>query len=196
MPMKPGDYCYHGHRLTADDIRHYRGRTFCKLCHQEYQRQWAQKHGLSGRTVEQRFWQKVKQLPGGCWEWMGTILATGYGQFVIKRKPFMAHRVSYEMLIGPIGEGLYIDHLCRNPRCVNPSHLEPVTPRENVMRGETIVARFAKKTHCPKGHPYDAENTYRIKTGGRACRACMRERCRRRREKQRLASLEAKTNRR
>jgi hypothetical protein len=92
------------------------------------------------------------------------------------------HRVAYELLVGPIPEGLELDHLCRNTRCVNPEHLEPVTGRENLMRAvSSWAAKNAAKTHCPQGHPYDEENTKVKRDGGRACRACGREFMRRKR---------------
>lgn len=81
-----------------------------------------------------------------------------------------AHRVAYEEIMGPVPEGLELDHLCRTRSCVNPSHLEPVTHRENMNRGDVATRR---KTHCPKGHPYDEENTG-IYNGYRNCRACAR----------------------
>lgn len=89
----------------------------------------------------------------------------------------LAHRFAYEDIVGPILEGLTIDHLCRVRHCVNPAHLEPVTHLENVRRGNGGLNQLAK-THCPKGHPYDEENTYRLpsRPSGRYCRACRRER--------------------
>ena len=74
----------------------------------------------------------------------------------------LAHRVAYELEVGPIPKGLTIDHLCRTHGCVRPSHLEPVTPRENVLRGQTIPAKNANKTHCLRGHEFTPENTYRF----------------------------------
>ena len=111
----------------------------------------------------------------GCWNWAGSLSRYGYGR--IRGKPErLAHRVVYELLVGPIPEGLQLDHLCRNPRCVRPDHLEPVTHRENLLRGETFAARHAGKTHCPAGHPYDDANTYISKRGQRKCRKCAAER--------------------
>jgi hypothetical protein len=109
--------------------------------------------------------------PSGCWFWEGSTHAAGYGCYGAR----LAHRLSYEAFIGPIPDGLTLDHLCRNRRCVNPRHLEPVTIAENVLRGESLPARNARKTHCPKGHPYDESNTYiSPRTGWRQCRACQR----------------------
>lgn len=96
-----------------------------------------------------------------CWEWGGRI-CNGYGYSAGKR----AHRLVYELLVGLIPEGLVLDHLCRNKRCVNPAHLEPVTQRENMARWAATI------TECAKGHPFDEVNTYRKPNGGRGCRAC------------------------
>lgn len=118
----------------------------------------------------------------GCWLWTGKIKASGYGMFAIKvdgswtYRP--AHRFVYENHVGPIPEGLDIDHLCRNRACVNPQHLEPVTRSENLRRGIGFIARCAKATHCPQGHPYSGDNLLtRVKTTGvvgRECRTCVR----------------------
>lgn len=108
----------------------------------------------------------------GCWEWTGPLSTAGYGQLFIEGKNRPAHRISYEAHVGPIEDGLHIDHLCRNRKCVNPSHLEPVTPLENIMRGEGIMAQNARKTHCDRGHEFDAGNTYLMPDGNRMCRTC------------------------
>jgi hypothetical protein len=115
--------------------------------------------------------QKVGITPG-CWEWLGYKEPQGYGR-VGRNKA--AHRVVYELLVGPIPEGLTLDHLCRNRGCVNPAHLEPVPRGENVLRGATITARAKAAQTCPSGHPYEGENLYVYPRGARGCRACNRE---------------------
>lgn len=126
-----------------------------------------------------RFVAKVSMPddPDDCWLWTAHKVHDGYGKFWLDGRHVLAHRVSYEWLVGPIPDGLQIDHLCRVRHCVNPAHLEPVTQRENLLRGETILAANAAKTHCPSGHAYDDENTC-VSGGWRYCRACNRERMR------------------
>ena len=110
----------------------------------------------------------------GCWLWFKNRMIHGYGRFSVEDKDVLAHRWSYEHFIGPIPTGLTLDNLCRNRSCVNPNHLEPVTNRENILRGEGITAKNACKTYCLRGHPFDDLNTYHDKGGGRRCKTCMR----------------------
>lgn len=93
------------------------------------------------------------------------------------------HRVAYEMLVGKIPEGMLLDHLCRNPSCCNPDHLEPVTPQENLLRGEGITSKNAAKTHCPNGHEYTPDNTWISKLNQRHCKTCRARRQRERKER-------------
>ena len=118
--------------------------------------------------------------PSGCWLWEAPNDGDGYGQMSIGGKHVRVHRFAYELLVGPIPPGLQLDHLCRVRACVNPMHLEPVTSRENSMRGDAVQARNAAKSHCVNGHEFTAANTYTAK-GYRECRACARERMQRRR---------------
>jgi len=118
-----------------------------------------------------RFWAKVDKTRE-CWLWLGAK-TTGYGVMRLRGKNVLAHRFAYEDIVGSIPEGLQIDHLCRNPSCVNPSHLEVVTNKENCLRGESPNAINARKTHCDNGHPFDEQNTYvRPDNGQRQCRIC------------------------
>lgn len=111
----------------------------------------------------------------GCWLWEGGISFKGYGAVYVPgvgTRP--AHRASYEAFVGPIPEGLHIDHLCRVRCCVNPAHLEPVTPRENVLRGVVGCRDVCRRG----GHPMTGHNV--IAEGDRRrCRACLRARERR-----------------
>ena len=127
--------------------------------------------------LEVRFWAKV-QKTDGCWTWTGARSGVGYGVFNLGPRGAgfdVAHRVSYRLLIGPIPKGLHLDHLCRNTMCVRPDHLEPVTPRENVMRSHAPNVLLSHRGKCARGH--DASESYRRKDTNRvvSCRACRRE---------------------
>lgn len=124
-----------------------------------------------GEEVGERFWAKV-QKTDDCWLWTAGQAGAGYGQFSVRGTHVYAHRWSYEQAKGAIPEGLVIDHLCRNRLCVRPSHLEAVTQRTNVLRGETLPAQEVALTHCLRGHEFTPENTRITPTGTRACRPC------------------------
>jgi hypothetical protein len=126
---------------------------------------------FAGMDGSVRLWAKV-DLRGAfeCWPWLGTRTKQGYGQFQVGgrgSRQLRAHRAVYEALVGPIPEGLVLDHLCRNRACVNPAHLEPVTNAENLRR----QVPPAPSPACPAGHLRTPENTYRFKDGNR-CRPC------------------------
>ncbi len=146
-----------------------------------------------GDPIE-RFWGKVDKaglVPvhrpelGSCWMWIESC-QKGYGSFYLNGRKVGAHRFAYELLVGPVPDGLELDHLCHNDsgcaggpcvhrRCVNPSHLEPVSHRENMIRGATFIAPNLAKTHCVNGHEFTSENTYTWH-GTRQCRTCHRTR--------------------
>lgn len=110
-----------------------------------------------------------------CWVWTSTIDKDGYAAFSFQGKQVKAARWAYEFMLHDIPKGLHLDHLCRTRSCVNPWHLDPVTPRVNFLRGNqpgTLGARQRAKVKCPQGHPYDEENTRVRSSGARTCRAC------------------------
>lgn len=141
-------------------------------------------------ATQRRFWEKVRERPAdGCWEWLGARSPKGYGQFSIGAgEVWLAHRVSYTLHVGPIGDGMTVDHLCHNKWCVNPLHLDQVTRGENAARawrdglvgGNHGGAINRAKTHCKRGHEYAGDNLYTDPRGDRYCRACKREADRRR----------------
>lgn len=131
------------------------------------------------------FCSKVQASASGCWEWTGYKSDQGYAVLRSGGRRWQAYRFSYEVFIGEIGEGLYLDHLCRNPSCVNPLHLEPVTNKENVLRGIGPSAQNARKVTCINGHPFT-----RIATdGSRRCQTCMTIAARQQREANGAAGL-------
>lgn len=123
-----------------------------------------------------RLFAKIDSESGACWLWTGAKTWNGYGLFGVGGLVQLAHRVVYELLEGPIPKGLTLDHRCRVSPCTNPAHLEPVTMRQNILRGSGITAREARQTHCKHGHPFDEVNTRWRPTGGRDCAICRRQR--------------------
>jgi len=145
----------------------------CRACYRAYR----------GRTALERFWAKV-DLNGPlwdstpCWPWAAGLV-DGYGKFWVNGRHVRAHRFAYETYVGPIPEGMELDHLCRNRACVNWEHMEVVVHQVNILRGIAPSALNAAKTHCPEGHPLDGLNTL-IWGGKRRCRTCHREWARKR----------------
>lgn len=124
-------------------------------------------------TLEERLLRLVEyDTNGGCWLWGGSIDRAGYGRAMgHSRRSVGVHRLSFEHFVGPLAEGYEIDHLCRVLSCLNPAHLEQVTPRENVLRSNGPAALNARKEVCAKGHPYIEPNIIWEGTK-RVCRAC------------------------
>lgn len=135
-----------------------------------------------------RFWEKVDKTQD-CWLWTAAPTSQGYGSFYrIDRSRVYAHVFAFLTCKGPIAEGLELDHLCRNPLCVRPDHLEAVTHRENVLRGIGLTAQNAAKTHCKNGHELTPENLstpHKNQPVARLCRACRRIKSAKRRERER-----------
>jgi hypothetical protein len=141
-----------------------------------------------GTDLAQRFWSFVERgNPSDCWLWISGVSGSGHGQIRINGQKVYAHRVAYELVVGPIPDGLFLDHMCHNRdlacpggtncthrRCVNPAHLEPATRRENQLRGRAFSAVNAAKTHCIHGHPFDEANTIIRPGNHRGCRECGR----------------------
>ena len=172
--------------LVEDCEKPRRSRGLCSAHHSRLLRTGSPT-GTNRRTPEQRFIALAGSPDDrdGCWLWTGHVGPHGYARF---DGVAWAHRWSYEHFVGPIPVGLEIDHLCRNRSCVNPDHLEPVTRRENLLRGDTFASRNAAKTHCIHGHEFTPANTYVAAGGGRYCRTCRAERERRRKARIRSAA--------
>lgn len=142
---------------------------------------------------EGRFWPKVNKTRA-CWVWQGALSKAGYGQILLftsrkslgKKLIIYAHRAAYEMLKGAIPDEGELDHVCRNPPCVNPDHLEAVSHRENDVRGNGPAGTNSRKTHCKHGHLLSGDNLSpaRLKLGQRRCLTCERESLRKWRAKQ------------
>jgi hypothetical protein len=156
-------------------LRHQPGRYCSRACTQR-----ARVAVAPPEVIEQRFWEKVDKHSGHwwngteCWRWQGH-LSKGYGRIhFTPSKKTQAHRYSYMLAGGVIPEGQQIDHLCRNQWCVNPAHLEPVTNRVNMLRGESPPAIVRRTGRCKRGHEMTPENTLTVRTrpNERTCRAC------------------------
>jgi len=127
--------------------------------------------GRTRRTYNQNTTQYLIDLETGCWVWQRSRTKAGYGQVPADGKMLYSHRVYYGDYVGPIPDGLVLDHLCKNPACCNPDHLEPVTQAENMRR--------SRRSSCSHGHEMTGDNVYVAPGGTRQCRECRRARARR-----------------
>ncbi len=175
MPRELSKICAHCSgeffKSPRKSLNHWKKRRFCSIdCANAGLR--AERQAI---PVMERISDRIDRS-GDCWLWTGAKANTGYGQLRIDNKPLLSHRVVYEQIVGPIPEGLSLDHLCRVPACCNPAHLEPVTHLENCHRG----LQGALKTHCANGHPWTEENKMRNGTSSNGspayrCRICKSE---------------------
>ena len=146
-----------------DENRRRRG-----MCGKHYQQWWKANGRKAPRpTPAERFWSKVAKADA-CWLWTAACIDSGYGHFYLDGQLVLAHRWAFEQEKGPIPQGLVLDHLCRNRRCVRPDHLEPVTNLENIRRG----IKGQKPSTCSHGHRYTPDNTRIDKRGRRHCLIC------------------------
>lgn len=126
--------------------------------------------------LPERTANRISVSPDGCWLWTRPLNNRGYGCITVGGTSKVAHRFVYELLCGSIPDGLTLDHLCSVRHCVNPSHLEPCSIRENILRAPSShAARNAAKTHCLRGHEFNDKNTRVNREGWRVCRVCQRE---------------------
>ncbi|MFY9341090.1 MAG: HNH endonuclease signature motif containing protein [Planctomycetota bacterium] len=126
-----------------------------------------------GKEWAVRFWSNVAFADGDdCWLWQKSVQSAGYGAYGVRSKVRLAHRIAFELANGPIPSGKVLDHLCRNPRCVRPDHLEVVDQRTNMLRGVGPQARARRTGKCKRGHEF---------TSGKPCRVCGTDRQRARR---------------
>ena len=136
---------------------------------------------------KERLWQRI-DTTGPCWEWEGCRVV-GYGKVYAGGRTWRVHRLVWELLVGPIPDGMVLDHLCHNRACSNPDHLQVTTQRENITRGGTLPAMWLRQTHCVNGHPLSGDNLGTGSDGERRCKTCHRDRQREyaRRNRQRRA---------
>lgn len=145
---------------------------------------------LGDPRLSRRFWKFVEvDYDSGCWLWRGA-LRRGYSTYWLDRRNAVGHIVAYETLVGPVPDGLELDHRCHDPevcklgekcphrRCVNPAHLKPTTQRVNTLRGGNPAAQFSRAARCVNGHEFNEKNTYMRPGGGRTCRECALDRSR------------------
>lgn len=179
--------CKRSHPYSGDNLYLWKGRRYCRACRADYAttRPYVNRYvpvtlphktGPPSRSMSDRLLARSDRQPNGCLLWNGAIGSSGYGQThsSAPRRQVLVHRAAYEVWVGPIPAGLQIDHLCRTRICIEPTHLEAVTARENVLRSE-LVASAQRRPTCKAGHLWTETTTYRAKGGARVCRICHRQ---------------------
>lgn len=124
-------------------------------------------------TVAERILSNIENWKD-CWNWKGTV-SKDYAVMKLHSRQVRVHRLIYELLVAPIPKGYVVDHVCKNKKCINPNHLQPVTSKENTLRGTSIPAINSKKTHCKRGHSLEGGNLLKGQGNHRRCKLCKRE---------------------
>lgn len=182
--------CIRGHEYVSPRVPSHRP---CQTCRSDIYEARKKEANLERPTLVERFYANVTLADvNACWPWRGSTDVYGYGRLKVggvkvgePKRTVKAHRFSYELNVGPIPDGLTLDHVkargCTMRHCVNPSHLEPVTDKVNILRGDAPSALFARRMLCPRGHGYTQYNGYR------RCHTCLNEKERRERAAKREA---------
>ena len=160
--------------IEVDCFLPHAARGYCARHYAQHRRDGDLK-ALPVKTALERMSERIEYI-ADCWVWTGSVWPNGYGQLMHEGKHWLAHRLSYTLHVGPIPEGLVLDHLCRVPPCINPDHLEPVTLRINLARGMSPTAQVIRSGICHRGHALTASNLYTPPGDPRQarCRECMR----------------------
>lgn len=181
MPLPPlfaakaaQTHCLRGHELSPENVKYTPSRPTSRVCCECARIRDRERRPPKRLKVEPRFWSHVDKT-ASCWLWRLATGRHGYGILQFAGRTWLAHRVAYAFVNGPIAADMTLDHLCRVRSCVNPSHLEVVTRVANIMRGIGVGAVNSRKTHCLKGHPFSGTNLV-VRGRRRICRECERDR--------------------
>ena len=167
-----GTHCKDCNRAFRLEVKH-EARGLCSACYTKRRRRGE----ISPVSRVDLFLEKVAKRENGCWEWLGPTVKQGYGRCGFKSMSRLAHRASYTLFVGPVDPDKDVNHMCSNLLCVNPDHLALLTRQEHIRETPKSNAYNAYTANtCKNGHPFTNENTYTRADGGRSCRACARQR--------------------